>query len=165
MRKSRRTQASSSPPSRPTTRPTFVIQKGKGHEKHEGHKQPYKRLAREEAHHVNEECSCSRSRSKSCSRSASPFSQRSRGTHDNRVSNHGKASGKIEYESDEDWADVRPQDQHKFNVQGDYRTFSAPNSHGKCQEPTQIDYHLCILYFKKQKICDRAEVPQYSTFC
>jgi hypothetical protein len=75
--------------------------------------------------------------SKSHGRSASPSSKGSEGSHTeegfhtHRGSNHGKASGKIDYDSDEDWADDHPQDQHKSYVQGGYRTFSAHNSRGK----------------------------------
>ena len=83
---------------------------------------------------MNEERSHSRSRSRSKSRgrSASP-SSRSGGSHaedgfhTHRGSNHGKAGGRIDYDSDEDWPDDRPQDKHKSYVHEGYRTFNTPN--------------------------------------
>ena len=108
----------------------------KGQHDKQGHKkQPYKRSAREEAHHVNEERDRSRSRSRSASRSRSPASYRSsdgsrgeEGFHTHRGSNHGEAQGSIEYDSD---MDDRPQDRHKSHVENGYRTFNAPKARGK----------------------------------
>jgi hypothetical protein len=110
-------------------------QKGRDNGKREGQKKPpYKRSAREEAHHANEERA--RSRSRSSSRSRSPSSVGSRGSrgeegfHQHQGTTHGQASGHMEY-SDSDMEDDRPQDKHKSYVQGGYRTFNAPSSRGK----------------------------------
>jgi hypothetical protein len=97
---------------------------GHGYEKREGQKKPpYKCSACEEAHHVNEE--------RSRSRSHSGGSNEEDGFHNSRSPKNGKANGRIDYDESKEDMDDRSQDQHKSFIQGGYCTFNAPKSCGK----------------------------------